>query len=64
MATMTAEIVTSRLRAMAELSRREASPMLRAVDMSSHSVTLRLREMAEVSRLCERLVALGRQLPR
>lgn len=64
MATMTAEIVTARLRAMAEMSRREPSPMPRGVDMSARSVTLRLREMADVSRLCERLVEVGRQLPR
>lgn len=64
MATMTAETVTSRLRAMAEMSRREVSPMARGVDMSARSVTLRLREMADVSRLCERLVEVGRQLPR
>lgn len=64
MATMTAEIVTARLHAMAEMSRNEASPMPRGVDMSARAVTVRLREMADVSKLCERLVQLGRQLPR
>lgn len=64
MATMTAEIVTSRLRAMAEMSRRDVSPMPRGVDMSARSVTVRLREMADVSRLCERLVEIGKHLPR
>jgi hypothetical protein len=61
---MTCEVVTSRLRAMAEMSRSEESPMPRGVDMSAPSVTLRLREMADVSRLCERLVEVGKRLSR
>ena len=64
MAAMTAEIVTARLRAMSEASRRESSPMPRGVDMSSPGVTLRLHEMADVSRLCEKLVEIGRRLAR
>jgi len=62
MAAMTAEVVTARLRAMSEASRREPSPMRRGVDMSRAALTLRLREMADVSRLCERLVEVGKQL--
>jgi hypothetical protein len=61
---LTAEIVTARLRAMAEMSRREVPPMVRGVDMSAHGVSRRLREMADVSSLCERLVEVGRHLPR
>lgn len=61
---LTAEIVTARLRAMAEASAREPSPMVRGVDMSSYAVTLRLREMADVSSLCARLVEVGKHLPR
>jgi hypothetical protein len=59
MAAMTREAVTARLRAMAEASKREPSPMARGVDMSSRSVTSRLREMSDVSALCAKLVGLG-----
>ena len=62
MATLTADVVTARLRAMSEASAREPSPMPPGVDMSRAAVTMRLREMAEISRLCAKLVELGKQL--
>ncbi len=56
--TPTAEIVTTRLRELSELSRGYLGRP--AVDMSPAAVTARLRELSELSELCARLGELGR----
>jgi hypothetical protein len=58
---ISAELVTRRLRAMAEASRTDPSPMVRGVDMAPAAVTARLHELADVSRLCATLAELGAQ---
>lgn len=55
----TSEIVTERLRRMAELSK--SAPPRRGVDYSAAAVTARLREMSDVSKLCAKLVEIGRR---
>lgn len=56
--TLTAEVVTARLRELSELSRGYRGRP--AVDMSPAAVTARLRELSELSELCTRLGELGR----
>jgi hypothetical protein len=59
MKTPTAEVVTQRLRRLAELSRTTA--IRSGLDYGVDAVTARLREMSDLSRFCAELVELGRR---
>lgn len=59
MAKPMSEVVTERLRRMAELSK--SAPARRGLDYSASAVTARLREMSDVSRLCAKLGDIGRR---
>ena len=58
MTTSKAELVTARLRRLAELSK--TAPRTSRLDYGADAVTVRLREMSELSEFCARLVEIGR----
>jgi hypothetical protein len=58
MTTSKADLVTARLRRLAELSK--TVPRTPRLDYGAEAVTARLREMSELSQFCARLVELGR----